>query len=110
MPDREPIGIIGTGYVGLVTAAGLAELGHEVVSRDIIEAKVDALNRGDLPIYEPGLEEMIARNRERLTFTTDIRTVLDRAALLFCCVDTPPSYSGDADLSRVETVLREIGA
>ena len=109
MPDREPIGIIGTGYVGLVTAAGLAELGHEVICRDIVESKVDALNRGEVPIYEPGLEETIARNRDRLTFTTDIRTVLDRAALLFCCVDTPPSYSGDADLSRVETVLREVG-
>jgi UDPglucose 6-dehydrogenase len=107
--EREPIGIIGTGYVGLVTAAGLAELGHDVVCRDIVAAKVEALNRGEVPIYEPGLNELIARNSHRLTFTTDIGTVLDRAALLFCCVDTPPSYSGDADLSRVETVLREIG-
>src|SRR5947209_19322563 len=109
MPDREPIGIIGTGYVGLVTAAGLAELGHEVVCRDIVEAKVDALNRGEVPIYEPDLEEMIVRNRERLTFSTAVGTVLDRAALLFCCAATRPSYTGDADLSRVETVLREVG-
>jgi UDPglucose 6-dehydrogenase len=107
--EREPVGIIGTGYVGLVTAAGFADLGHDVICRDIVAAKVEGLKRGDLPIYEPGLDELIARNSERLTFTTDIGPVLDRAALLFCCVDTPPSYSGDADLSRVETVLREIG-
>src|SRR5947209_6113469 len=109
MPEREPIGVIGTGYVGLVTAAGLAELGHDVVCRDIVEAKVESLKRGEVPIYEPGLDEMVARNSSRLSFTTAMGDVLERAALLFCCVDTPPSYSGDADLSRVETVVREIG-
>ena len=60
---------------------------------------------GELPIHEPGLPELIERNRERLRFTTEIGDVLDAARLLFCCVDTPPTYSGDADLSRVETVV-----
>ena len=108
MPDLEPIGVIGVGWVGLVTAACFAELGHEVHCRDIVQEKVDALSRGDLPIYEPGLPELVQRNRERLHFTTDMGQVLGAAELLFCCVDTPPTYSGDADLSRVERVLEEI--
>jgi len=110
MPDLEPIGVIGVGWVGLVTAACLAELGHEVHCRDIVQAKVDALERGELPIWEPDLPELVERNRERLHFTTDMGQVLDAAELLFCCVDTPPTYSGDADLSRVERVLEEIGS
>src|SRR3954452_13088415 len=109
MPDQEPIGVIGVGWVGLVTAACFAELGHEVFCRDIVEEKLAALERGELPIWEPGLEELVQRNRERLHFTTDMALVLDAAELLFCCVDTPPTYSGDADLSRVERVLEEIG-
>jgi UDPglucose 6-dehydrogenase len=109
MPDQEPIGVIGVGWVGLVTAACFAELGHEVHCRDIVEEKVAALERGELPIWEPGLQELVDRNRERLHFTTDMGRVLDAAELLFCCVDTPPTYSGDADLSRVERVLEEIG-
>ena len=108
MPDLEPIGVIGVGWVGLVTAACFAELGHEVHCRDIVQEKVDALSRGELPIYEPGLPELVQRNRERLHFTTDMGQVLSAAELLFCCVDTPPTYSGDADLSRVERVLEEI--
>jgi UDPglucose 6-dehydrogenase len=108
MPDLEPIGVIGVGWVGLVTAACFAELGHEVHCRDIVQEKVDALQRGRLPLYEPGLPELVERNRERLHFTTDMGQVLDAAELLFCCVDTPPTYSGDADLSRVERVLEEI--
>ncbi|HET8673795.1 MAG TPA: nucleotide sugar dehydrogenase [Thermoleophilaceae bacterium] len=109
MPDREPIGVIGVGWVGLVTAACFAELGHEVHCRDIVQEKVDALSRGELPIFEPGLPELVERGRERLHFTTDMNQVLSAAKLLFCCVDTPPTYSGDADLSRVERVLEEIG-
>jgi UDP-glucose 6-dehydrogenase len=109
MPDLEPIGVIGVGWVGLVTAACFAELGHEVQCRDIVQEKVDALERGELPIYEPDLQELVDRNRSRLHFTTDMGQVLDAAELLFCCVDTPPTYSGDADLSRVERVLEEIG-
>jgi UDPglucose 6-dehydrogenase len=109
VPEKEPIGVIGVGWVGLVTAACFAELGHDVVARDIVREKVDALARGELPIYEPGLAEVVARNRERLTFTTEMGDVLSRAELLFCCVDTPPTYSGDADLSRVEAVVAELG-
>ncbi|MDQ3934591.1 MAG: nucleotide sugar dehydrogenase [Actinomycetota bacterium] len=109
MPDREPIGVIGAGWVGLVTAACFAELGHEVHCRDIVQEKVDSLNRGEVPIYEPGLSELLEKNRDRLHFTTEMQPVLSGAELLFCCVDTPPTYSGDADLSRVERVVEELG-
>ena len=109
MSEREPIGVIGVGWVGLVTAAGFAKLGHEVYARDIIQAKVDALGRGEVPIHEPGLPELLEKNRERLHFTTDMGEVISNAQLLFCCVDTPPTYSGDADLSRVESVVAELG-
>ncbi|MDQ4131293.1 MAG: UDP-glucose/GDP-mannose dehydrogenase family protein [Actinomycetota bacterium] len=111
MPDarpREPIGVIGVGWVGLVTAACFAELGHEVVARDIDSEKVEALRRGHMPIYEPGLGELVERNRGSLRFTTDMGEVLAGADLLFCCVDTPPTYSGDADLSRVNAVVKEV--
>ena len=109
MPEREPIGVIGAGWVGLVTAACFADLGHDVWCRDIVAEKVESLSRGEVPIYEPGLAELVQRNAERLHFTTDMGEVLAGAELLFCCVDTPPSYSGDADLSRVERVVEEIG-
>jgi UDPglucose 6-dehydrogenase len=107
--SREPIGVIGAGWVGLVTAACFAEVGHDVYVRDILQQKVDSLARGEVPIYEPGLSELITRNSERLHFTVDMGDVLPNASLLFCCVDTPPSYSGDADLSRVERVVEEVG-
>jgi UDPglucose 6-dehydrogenase len=107
--DREPIGVIGVGWVGLVTAACFAELGHDVWARDIVPAKVESLARGEVPIHEPGLPELVAQNAERLHFTTDMAEVLEHTQLLFVCVDTPPTYSGDADLSRVESVLDELG-
>jgi UDPglucose 6-dehydrogenase len=106
---REPIGVIGVGWVGLVTAACFAELGHRVIARDIDAGKVAALGRGELTIHEPGLEDLVARNAERLTFTTEMDAVLEAAAILFVCVDTPPTPSGDADLSRVRTVVEELG-
>ena len=109
MPEREPIGVIGAGWVGLVTAACFSELGHHVYVRDIVQEKVESLARGEVPIYEPGLSELILKNSERLHFTTDMGDVLENANLLFCCVDTPPLYSGDADLSRVERVVEELG-
>jgi UDPglucose 6-dehydrogenase len=109
VPDREPIGVIGAGWVGLVTAACFAELGHEVHCRDIVQEKVEALRRGEVPIFEPGLEDLLEKNPERLHFTTDMGEVLSNTQLLFCCVDTPPTYSGDADLSRVERVVEELG-
>jgi UDPglucose 6-dehydrogenase len=105
MSEREPIGVIGTGYVGLVTAAGFAELGNEVWCIDIDAEKVERLNRGEVPIYEPGLEELIARNRERMHFSTDIAQALEHARLLFVAVGTPPTYSGDADLGAVHAVV-----
>jgi UDPglucose 6-dehydrogenase len=106
--EKEPIGVIGVGWVGLVTGACFAELGHQVYCRDILQEKIDALKSGDVPIWEPGLTEVVQRNRERLHFTTDMGEVLANAQLLFCCVDTPPTYSGDADLSRVERVIEEL--
>jgi UDPglucose 6-dehydrogenase len=109
MAEREPIGVIGVGWVGLCTAACFAELGHPVYARDILPEKVESLTRGEVPMHEPGLPELVQRNAERLRFTTDMREVLDNAELLFCCVDTPPTYSGDADLSRVESVVAELG-
>jgi UDPglucose 6-dehydrogenase len=109
MAEKEPIGVVGVGWVGLVTAACFAELGHEVWARDIVAEKVESLSRGEVPIHEPGLPELVAKNAERLHFTTDMAEVLDHAQLLFVCVDTPPTYSGDADLSRVEAVLGELG-
>jgi UDPglucose 6-dehydrogenase len=104
-PEREPIGVIGTGYVGLVTAAGFAELGHDVWCIDIDAAKVERLQRGEVPIYEPGLEELVARNRARLRFSTDLADALEHARLLFVAVGTPPTYSGDADLGAVHAVV-----
>src|SRR5215212_8679129 len=108
--SREPIGVIGAGWVGLVTSACFAELGHDVHVRDVVPEKVDALRRGEVPIFEPGLADMLGRNAERLHYTLDMADVLPNARLLFCCVDTPPSYSGDADLSRVNRVVQEVGA
>ncbi|PTL60544.1 UDP-glucose dehydrogenase family protein [Paraconexibacter algicola] len=105
MAEREPIGVIGTGYVGLVTAAGFAELGSDVYCIDIDAGKIERLKQGEIPIYEPGLTEMIARNRERMHFSTDIQDALDNARLLFVAVGTPPTYSGDADLSAVHAVV-----
>jgi UDPglucose 6-dehydrogenase len=109
-PEKEPIGVIGVGWVGLVTAACFAEVGHPVIARDILAEKVESLSRGEITIHEPGLGELIKRNAERLTFTTDMQELLDGARLLFVCVDTPPTRSGDADLSRVRAVIDELPA
>jgi UDPglucose 6-dehydrogenase len=108
--QREPIGVIGVGWVGLVTAACFAELGHPVFARDIVAEKVEALSRGETTIHEPGLGELLAKNAERLSFTTEMDELLGSARLLFVCVDTPPTRSGDADLSRVRAVVEELGA
>src|SRR5215213_10269464 len=104
-PPREPIAVIGTGYVGLVTAAGFAELGNDVWCVDIDADKIARLERGEVPIYEPGLAEAIAANRERLHFSTELAPALEHARLLFVAVGTPPTYSGDADLSAVHAVV-----
>jgi UDPglucose 6-dehydrogenase len=108
--EKQTIGVVGVGWVGLVTAACFADLGHRVVAMDIDEAKVGALTRGDVPIHEPGLADLVRDGSERLTFTTSMDDVLAEARLLFVCVDTPPTYSGDADLSRVRAVVERLPA
>jgi len=108
--EKTPVGVVGVGWVGLVTAACFAELGHPVIARDVMQEKVDSLKRGEITIHEPGLAELLEKNRDRLSFTTDMDELLDGARLLFVCVDTPPTYSGDADLSRVRSVVEDLQA
>src|ERR671932_1279530 len=103
--EREPIGVIGTGYVGLVTAAGFAELGSEVWCIDIDAEKIRDLQQGRIPIWEPGLEDLVARHRERMHYSTDLGEALEHARLMFVAVGTPATYSGDADLSAVHAVV-----
>src|SRR5579884_3221588 len=103
--QREPIAVIGTGYVGLVTAAGFAEMGSQVWCVDVDADKIAQLERGEIPIYEPGLAECVARNRERLHFSTQLAPALEHARLLFVAVGTPSTYSGDADLSAVHAAV-----
>jgi UDPglucose 6-dehydrogenase len=102
------IAVFGAGYVGLVTGACFADLGHDVVVRDIVSEKIDALGRGEVPIYEPALEELLERNQGRISFTLDVGTAIERAEFVFVAVGTPPTYSGDADLSAVWTVIDEL--
>jgi UDPglucose 6-dehydrogenase len=104
------IAIFGAGYVGLVTGACFADLGHEVIVRDILPEKIERLRASEAPIYEPGLDDLLGRNGERISFTLDVKEALDGADFAFICVDTPPLYSGDADLSRVWTVVDELPA
>src|SRR5215213_2064449 len=104
-PDREPIGVIGAGYVGLVTAAGFAALGSDVYCADIDAEKIRGLEEGRIPIWEPGLQDLIAAHRERLHFSTELAPALEHARLLFVAVGTPPTYSGDADLSAIHAVV-----
>jgi UDPglucose 6-dehydrogenase len=105
---KEPVGVVGAGWVGLVTAACFADAGHEVVVRDVVPARIAALQRGLVPIHEPGLEELIAASADRLRFTLDIADVFDTARIAFVCVGTPSTYSGDADLSAVWQVIDEL--
>jgi len=105
---KEPLGVIGAGWVGLVTAACFADLGHDVVVRDVVPERVAELEAGRVPIFEPGLAELLAANGERIRYTLDMADVFERARLAFVCVDTPPTHSGDADLSRVSRVVEEL--
>jgi UDPglucose 6-dehydrogenase len=107
---KEPIGVIGAGWVGLVTAACFADAGHDVVVRDVDPERIADLNAGRVPIHEPGLDEVIARARGRLRFTTEMDEVFGPARVAFVCVGTPPTYSGDADLSAVWNVVAELPA
>jgi UDPglucose 6-dehydrogenase len=101
------VGIFGAGWVGLVTGSCFAELGHEVVVRDVVPEKIEALRRGEVPFHEERVPELLQSNAERLTYTLDVADVAD-CEFLVVCVDTPPTYSGDADLSRVWTVIDEL--
>ena len=105
---KEPLGVIGAGWVGLVTAACFADLGHEVVVRDVVPERIAELDAGRVPIFEPGLSELLAANRERIRYTLDIADVFDAARIAFVSVPTPPTHSGDADLSAVWRVLDEL--
>ena len=107
--DRsDAVGVIGLGYVGLVTAATLASLGHDVVCVDIDPEKIRRLRAGDVPVVEPGLSELLLQHRDRLTWSLDAADVFGRARIVFVTVDTPGLASGDADLSRVESVIDRI--
>jgi UDPglucose 6-dehydrogenase len=103
------LGIFGAGWVGLVTGACFAERGHDVVVRDVVSERIEDLNAGRLPFHEPGLAELIERNRERLTFTLDVAELKEGTSIFFACVDTPPTPSGDADLSYVWSVIDDLG-
>ena len=105
------IAIIGTGYVGLVSGTCFADMGIDVTCIDIDQAKIDALRRGEIPIYEPGLDTMVLRNHEsgRLKFSTSLAEVIDDVEVIFSAVGTPPDEDGSADLQYVLAVAREIG-
>jgi UDPglucose 6-dehydrogenase len=103
--------VVGTGYVGLVTGAVFSDLGNDVVCVDNDQAKIEALRAGQMPIYEPGLEEMVIRNKDdgRLTFTTDLTAAVRQSDVIFIAVGTPPKETGETDLAHVEAVASAIG-
>ena len=104
------IAVIGTGYVGLVTGACFAEFGVNVTCVDIDQAKIARLSEGQIPIYEPGLEQLVAKNSQagRLSFTTDLKSAVEQSLVIFLAVGTPPKEDGSADLSFVEQAAREV--
>lgn len=105
------IAVVGTGYVGLVSGTCFAEMGAHVTCVDVNEAKIQSLLQGEIPIYEPGLDEMVLRNHKegRLQFTTDLTSCLDQVEIVFSAVGTPPDEDGSADLSYVLEVARTVG-
>lgn len=105
------IAIVGTGYVGLVSGACFAEVGADVTCVDVDRTKIEGLLRGQIPIYEPGLEALVRRNSEagRLHFSTDLGDCIDDVEMVFCAVGTPPDEDGSADLKYVEAVARTFG-
>ena len=104
--------VVGTGYVGLVTGAVFADLGNDVVCVDNDHKKIEALRGGQMPIYEPGLEEMVIRNKDdgRLSFTTDLSAAVRQSDVIFIAVGTPPKETGETDLSHVESVAAAVAA
>src|SRR6185437_2874000 len=111
VPKMMKVTIFGTGYVGLVTGACLAEMGNHVLCVDVDAAKVERLRHGDIPIYEPGLESIVRRNHAEglLDFTTGAEAAIAHGELLFIAVGTPPDEDGSADLKYVQEVARTIG-
>ena len=105
------IAVVGTGYVGLVVGTCFAESGNDVICVDLDEIKIEMLKKGKVPIYEPGLEEMIKRNveQERLFFTTNTKDAVEKSRVIFIAVNTPPDEDGSADLKQVLSVARDIG-
>ena len=105
------IGVIGTGYVGLVTGVCLADFGQDVVCMDVDDEKIDTLKNGGIPIYEPGLDDLVERNVKynRINFTTDIKETVENNDVIFIAVGTPPAEDGSADLRHVLSVARDIG-
>ena len=105
------IAIIGTGYVGLVSGSGISDFGHKVICADIDEEKIKVLQAGKMPIYEPGLDELIDRNikAERLSFSTDVGKTIRDSEVIFIAVSTPQSENGEADISAVKAVAKTIG-
>ena len=105
------VAVVGTGYVGLVMGAGLAEMGNSVICADVDAAKVERLKRNEIPIYEPGLDPLVVRNQAegRLAFTTDVGDAVERSDLVFIAVGTPPDEDGSADLTHVLSVADTIG-
>src|SRR5690606_28312047 len=105
------VAVIGTGYVGLVVGAGLADSGNDVICADIDANKIARLNRGEIPIYEPGLEPLVERNLAdgRLTFSTDVAGAVRASEVIFIAVGTPPGEDGSADLQHVLAVAEVIG-
>ena len=109
MAESRTIGVFGAGWVGLVTGGCFAELGHQVIVRDVMPERIEALRAGKLPFHEADLPEVLERNRERITYTLDAGD-LAGADAIFVCVQTPPTYSGDADLSFVWSALDDLPA
>src|SRR5205085_29535 len=100
--------MFGAGYVGLVTGTCFAELGHEVVIRDVVPERIERLRAGEIPIYEPGLDKVLERNADHVSFALDVREAVEGADFLYVAVGTPPLESGDADLRAVWSVVDEL--
>jgi UDPglucose 6-dehydrogenase len=101
--------VVGTGYVGLVTGVCMADLGNDVICVDVNAKKIQNLKKNILPIYEPGLEELVKKNKKRLTFTTNLKEGVTKSEIIFIAVGTPPTETGEADLTYLKSVAKEIG-